>query len=331
MLRMRWDGRARVAAACLGVAVALGAGVAATRHPHPLVGRMPLALHAAGGQDMATGGAAGRNGMAAGGAVPRAAVAAVPAYAGPQAATPSAPAAAPAGSGGLGAVVVRRVEQTAQVTIRVRDVGRAFDAATAVAGTLGGYVQSSDLSTAGGGAGASGHLVLAVPQAQFGTCLQQLGALGTVSDTTIGGQDVTQQYVDLQGRIDALTAERQSYLTLLGKATAIGEILQIQNALTDVQGQIEDLTGQLRVLDDLSAMARVTVGLEAVSSQAATPPPVPSPLRRIAAALRASARAMADGATALGEAVAWALPWGALGAAGWLVYRRVAARGRGTA
>lgn len=270
--------------------------------------------------------------VAAGAGASRAAVAVVPgAGAAPAALAPDTTPAkytTTSGSGGLGAVVARRVEQNAQVTVRVKDVGQAFNAATALATSLGGYVESSNLSAGGSGAAPYATLVLAVPQAQFGACLKQVGALGTVSDTSVSGQDVTQQYVDLQGRIDALTAERQSYLTLLGKATAIGDILQIQNALTDVQAQIENLTGQLRVLDDLSAMARVNVTLSVPVAVPAAPRHLPAALQRVNAALGASLQALVDGATALAEAVAWVLPWAALGSVGWLVYRRVAARPR---
>jgi len=109
-----------------------------------------------------------------------------------------------AAAGGLGDVVVRRVEQSADVTLRVQDVASAFTAASSVAAALGGYVQSSTLQSANSSATAS--LVLAVPEPQFAALLQQLGSLGKVLETDVTGQDVTQQYVDLQGRLTALQA-----------------------------------------------------------------------------------------------------------------------------
>lgn len=344
---MRWDGRTRVAAVCLGAAVTLSAGFVATRN-HPGVAHgaamalrraAPMPTLAAntgslGGRAAASGRAAAFAPIAGAGGAP--APAALNTFAGT--AVESASVGATGGGGGsggttsggsgLGDVVTRRVEQNAQLTVRVKDVGQAFNAAGALAATFGGYVESSNLNAGGGTGQEDATLVLAVPQAQFGACLKQVEALGTVANTTISGQDVTQQYVDLQGRIDALTAERQSYLTLLGKATAIGDILQIQNGLTDVQSQIENLTGQLRVLDDLSAMARVNVNLLPVAAVQPVPRQTPAAIRRVAAALQASARALADGATALAEAVAWVLPWVALGGLGWLVYRRVVSRVR---
>ena len=217
-----------------------------------------------------------------------------------------------AAAGGLGDVVVRRVEQSADVTLRVQDVASAFTAASSVAAALGGYVQSSTLQSANSSATAS--LVLAVPEPQFAALLQQLGSLGKVLETDVTGQDVTQQYVDLQGRLTALQAERQSYLTLLGKATAIGDILQIEQQLTDVESQIEDLQGQLNVLDALSAMAQVTVTLQPpLAVPPHRPAPLPAPLQRVGAAFTASVQTLAAGAVGLARGIAWIVPWGVLG------------------
>jgi hypothetical protein len=79
------------------------------------------------------------------------------------------------------------------------------------------------------------------------------------------GQDVTAQYTDLQARIKALTATRETFLTILSKARTIGETLAVQQHITDVQTQIDQLTGQLKVLADQSAMAALTVTVDQVA------------------------------------------------------------------
>lgn len=240
----------------------------------------------------------------------------------------------PSGTGTRGAAAlagppVRRVEESAAVTLSVRSVTTAFNALGDLATGLGGYVQSSTLETGSASLPAAATLVAAVPQARYAEFLQQAGSLGRVLRSSASGQDVTQQYVDLQGRLSALETERSSYLALLGRASSIGDILQIQSALTAVQAQIEDLTGQIHTLDALSAMATVTVDLQAVVAPAPPPPQRPTPARRVSAALRASLQALAAGATAGVLALAYALPWLMLGTAGWLILRRLRRRGAG--
>ena len=58
------------------------------------------------------------------------------------------------------------------------------------------------------------------------------------------------QYVDLQSRITALQDSRQQYLTILAKATTVGDVLAVQEQLDGIQSQIEQLQGQLQVLSE---------------------------------------------------------------------------------
>lgn len=322
------------AALALCVAAGVSAAVGGARHhfaktPSVAYGATGSAPGGGGSARLATGVAAGAPALRPNAVLPKSSVPmpAAGAVAGTVAGT-----AAP--STGLGDAVVRRVEESASMTVRVKDVGEAFDALTAMAGGLGGYVQSSSLQTGGGDPGsgvtqaASASVVVAVPHEQYATFIKQAGGLGKVLTTSANGQDVTQQYVDLQGRITALKAERQSYLTLMSKATAIGDILQIQSALTDVQSQIENLTGQLHVLDSLSAMATVAVSLVAPVAVVTPPPPQrPGPVQRVTAAFSGSVQALANGATALALALAWMLPWAVLVLVGLLVFRRLSRRG----
>ncbi len=67
-----------------------------------------------------------------------------------------------------------------------------------------------------------------------------------------------------------LEATEQQYLSLLGRAQKIDEILQIQQRLTDVQGQIERLKGRMQLLQRRSAMA--TISLTLVLPAAGTQP-----------------------------------------------------------
>ena len=71
---------------------------------------------------------------------------------------------------------------------------------------------------------------------------------GKTTKLTTKATDVTGQYVDLQSRIAALEASRQQYLTIMAKATTVGDVLAVQAQLDTIQSQIEQLQGQLQVL-----------------------------------------------------------------------------------
>jgi len=137
----------------------------------------------------------------------------------------------------------------------------------------GGFVARSQVQVSAPGAGSSyGQLVLQVPQPQFGALLDQVQKVAKVTSVSSTSTDVTGQYVDLQARITALEASRQQYLTILAKATSIGDILSVQGQLDAIQSQIEQLQGQLNLLDSQTTYATLTVSLSESGK-----PPLPSP------------------------------------------------------
>jgi len=83
--------------------------------------------------------------------------------------------------------------------------------------------------------------------------------------------------VDLQARITALQDSRQQYLTIMAKASSVGDVLAVQAQLDNLQSQIEQLQGQLGVLaseTDYSTLV-VSVG-EAGRHHHRTPAPAVS-------------------------------------------------------
>ena len=71
------------------------------------------------------------------------------------------------------------------------------------------------------------------------------------------GKDVTAEYADTQAQIQSLKAARARYLAILAKADTISETLSVQQRVDEVQGQIDRLEGQRRVLARVAGKERV--------------------------------------------------------------------------
>ena len=82
---------------------------------------------------------------------------------------------------------------------------------------------------------------------------------------------MTSKFVDLKARISALEKTRETFLTLLAKATTIGETLAVQQHVTDVQTQIEQLQGQKKVLVNRAALSTLTVTVDQKVAVQTTP------------------------------------------------------------
>jgi hypothetical protein len=140
----------------------------------------------------------------------------------------------------------------------------------------GGFVAKSDVQVGNSSAGdpSSGTVVLQVPQTSFGSLLAQVQKVAQVQSVSSTSTDVTGQYVDLQARIAALQASRQQYLTIMSRATSIGDVLAVQSQLDSLQSQIEQLQGQLDALTSQTTFGTLTVSL---SEPGQHPVPAPHP------------------------------------------------------
>jgi Domain of unknown function (DUF4349) len=143
----------------------------------------------------------------------------------------------------------------------------AFTQASGVASQFGGFVDSS---SSGGTNQHSGQLTIRVPADRFDQALAALRPLGRVDAQTISGQDVTAKFVDLNARLKTWQAQETALLKLMAKASTVDETLKVQSQLQRVQLTIEELEGQIRLLDDQTANATITVSL---AEAGATPSP----------------------------------------------------------
>lgn len=156
-----------------------------------------------------------------------------------------------------------RVIQIASLTLSVPkgDFEAAVDRARTIAAGLGGFVTSSSASQGADQRLVRGTLVIRVPERSYAQAMSQLAKLGKVEAREESGQDVSQQYVDLEARARHLEAVERQLLTFLSKTTTIADALVVQDRLNNVQLQLEEVRGQLRYLDDQTSFATITLNV----------------------------------------------------------------------
>jgi len=161
------------------------------------------------------------------------------------------------GTGPGGPTDISRIIRAADLTVTIPrgSFEQRFGEAGDIAERHGGFVEDSRTQTR------SGSLTLRVPAANFDATLRALRQLGTVNVQAIHGQDVTLQYVDLQARLRITRARREVLLKLMQKATSIEQTIRVQNALDETQLRIEQIQGQLNVLNDQTSLATIKVAL----------------------------------------------------------------------
>ena len=198
---------------------------------------------------------------------------------------------------------------------------------TALASGLGGYV-SDTRTTTSDGSQASAMISVRVPAAAFEQLMGDASKLGDVRSTTTSGQDATAQFTDIDAQLTALTSTRDQFLLVLGEAKNVNDILQVQDRITQVQIQIDQLEGQKRLLDNQTSFGTLSVTFLEPGATAAAPPADDN--KDLGDAWRSARNSFVDGiewiVSVTGTLALLALCCAVLGTGGWFIYRYVRRR-----
>lgn len=195
---------------------------------------------------------------------------------------------------GQNAKLIRRAELEIQT--------EAFDAAAASLEALvaeaGGYFQSAQVeggSLRDQNAARYGNYVIRLPEENFSAFLDQSGTLGYVVRRSESSENVNQAYYDTETRLAAQRTKQERLLALLAQADTMESIIELENALSETEYEIQSLTTDLEHYDDLIDYATVDLYLAEVLSLSQTPGETAGLGERMAAGLSASAAGLVQG------------------------------------
>ena len=152
----------------------------------------------------------------------------------------------------------RMIIKTASVSVLVKDVDAAFARAVQLAEGSGGYVQSSTRSSE---AGERADLTVKLPPDGFLAYIAAVEALGKSQSKSIAGQDVTEEYYDLQAELENLTQVRSRLFKLLDEAKKVSDAIEVERELERVGGDINRITGRMKYLQTMVGMSTVNLTL----------------------------------------------------------------------
>jgi len=188
-------------------------------------------------------------------------------------AVPAAPSSKDVQANAVPEVASRLVIRNAQIALVVDDPSQTIDNITGLTQRLGGFVVRANLQQRQGSDGIErtyGTITVRVPAESFEQAVQAIKKMAVkVNRNDITGQDVTEEYVDLQARLKNLEAARDQLQRIMDEATTTEGVLQVYQQLTQVQGEIEQVKGRIKYLQSASAMSEIEVNL--TPSEAAKP------------------------------------------------------------
>lgn len=170
------------------------------------------------------------------------------------------------GAGGQSAAVERLVIRTANLSIVVHDPAESAKEISRIADEFGGFVVSSNVyETTFADVGVTAvraSITIRVPAERLDETLDRIEKGATeVQSRSVTGEDVTQQYTDLQSRLRNLEAAEAQLREIMGSAVETEDVLAVYNQLVQVRGEIEMVKGQIQYFEESASLSAVTVDL----------------------------------------------------------------------
>ncbi|MBN1458747.1 MAG: DUF4349 domain-containing protein, partial [Armatimonadetes bacterium] len=168
-----------------------------------------------------------------------------------------------------------------------------------IARAAGGYVASTRLSSEHGPTYA--EMTLRLPSEGLDSVIDRVSELGRLLSKELGTQEVTEEYVDLTSRKRNLEREEERLLELLQRAAKMEDLLKVEQYLGNIRGQIEQIAGRLRYLENRVSLSTLTVRLEGPQPK----PDVGGPVWMATDVYRQAARSLKDTGRGLATMGIW--------------------------
>ncbi len=170
-------------------------------------------------------------------------------------------------------VTERLVIRNANLSIVVAEPAAVMDDIMKMANTMGGFVVDSSVYQTTTDAGIQvpqAQVTVRVPEGQLDAALGQIKAhvkdpINDILFENVTGQDVTQEYTDLQSRLRNLEDAAEQLRGILDKAIRTEDVLAVYNELRNVNEQIEVLKGQIQYYEQSARLSAISVTIQALA------------------------------------------------------------------
>ncbi|MEM6505904.1 MAG: DUF4349 domain-containing protein [Planctomycetota bacterium] len=221
----------------------------------------------------------------------------------------------------------RKIIFNANIRLVVDKFEGVSKAVSSLAKKHGGFIASSNIHGSEGEP-RSGNWTLRIPSQNFDSFIDGSKGLGQVHSLNQDSKEVTAEYVDLEARVRNLKAEEERLHKHLDESTrSLKDILEVEQQLARVRGEIERMQGRLNVLKDLTSLSTVTVRIEEIKDYIPEPTEEPTFATQVERTWDDSIGGVGSFFTNLSLGVVGFVPWLAvilpLSLVAWLVFKRV--------
>ncbi len=159
-------------------------------------------------------------------------------------------------------VMRRMIIRNANMTLQVNDISKTMDDISKIAEKSEGYVVNSEFNQNLGYDGGYATISIRIPAQGLNSVINTLKSLATkVVQESVTGEDITQQYVNLESELKNLQATKEQLTKIMQGATKTADVLLVFEQLSDTQRKIDVLEGQIKYYKESVAYSLITISL----------------------------------------------------------------------
>jgi hypothetical protein len=160
----------------------------------------------------------------------------------------------------------RLIIREGNIQVQVEDTRQARDNIESLVATMldkGAFVVSSTENSRGVDLSPNISMVIRVPVDEFESVMAKIADMAVdVTYSNEWSEDVTEEYVDVSSRIEAMEAARDRLLTIMEEADTTEDLLQAEAQLTIRESEIESLKARRNFLSESAKLSRITITLD---------------------------------------------------------------------
>ena len=151
----------------------------------------------------------------------------------------------------------RKIIHTAMLSTNVKDLSKAQNNIEQKVKKYGGYIVESNVYQEDEQT-SSGKMTVRIPEQHFETFISDAeGEASKVLERNVTGQDVTEQFVDLEARIKSKRAVEERLLDFMKNAEKTEDLLKISSDLATIQEEIEVMVGRMKYLENQTSFSTI--------------------------------------------------------------------------
>lgn len=159
----------------------------------------------------------------------------------------------------------RKIIRNADLNLEANSPEESQQKITAIVESKGGFVIESTQSSSNSNVTTRDVVTMTtrVPAAKFNESLDEIRKTSNrVIVETISGQDVTEEFVDIEARLKTKKALEAQFLEIMKQGKTVADALQVQRELANVRGEIEQIEGRKRFLENQSSLSTIKIRLQ---------------------------------------------------------------------